>query len=93
MDGREATRLIRKYEDDAGVASLSSSSGPIDANRDMRPAYALRSPVCIIALSGNARPGQMQTAYDTGLDDYLTKPCSQAELQRMLAKWERIRAQ
>lgn len=42
----------------------------------------------IIALSGNARPGLLQEAYDTGLDDYLTKPCSQADLRRMLNKWE-----
>jgi two-component system sensor histidine kinase/response regulator len=47
--------------------------------------------VCIIALSGNARPGLMQDAYDTGLDDYLTKPCSMDELARMLAKWEQAR--
>lgn len=92
MDGREATRLIRKYEDDAGTAPLPSSSAPTNMNGDTCQTQAPRPPVCIIALSGNARPEQMQTAYDTGLDDYLTKPCNQAELQRMLAKWERIRA-
>jgi YesN/AraC family two-component response regulator len=34
----------------------------------------------------------MQDAYNTGLDDYLTKPCSKDEIARMLAKWERERA-
>jgi DNA-binding response OmpR family regulator len=34
----------------------------------------------------------MQDAYDTGLNDYLTKPCSMDELARMLRKWEHDRA-
>jgi CheY-like chemotaxis protein len=54
MDGREATRNIRQYEE--------SLNPPIPG-------------ATIIALSGNARPGLLQEAYDTGLDDYLTKPC------------------
>jgi CheY-like chemotaxis protein len=76
MDGREATRVIRAHEDQW------------DQKADGDPPPS----TYIIALSGNARPGLMQDAFDTGLDDYLTKPCTKDELARMLRKWEVHRA-
>jgi two-component system sensor histidine kinase/response regulator len=85
MDGREATRLIRAHEDAKAFDDLSTSN-------QLRPKMKRKPSTCIIALSGNARPGLMQDAYNTGLNDYLTKPCSMDELARMLTKWEHDRA-
>ncbi len=44
----------------------------------------------IVGLSGNARPEQVAEAKESGMDDYLSKPCSRDTLLNMLHKWEKV---
>ncbi len=41
----------------------------------------------VIALTANAMAGDAERCYAAGMDDYLTKPLSMAQLQSALAKW------
>ena len=64
MDGLDATRAIRKMEEEAGAA---------------------RTP--IIALTAYALSGERQRCQEAGMDDYLSKPFRQAEIQAKLESW------
>ncbi len=41
----------------------------------------------IVGLSGNAAPEDRQVCLDAGMDDYYTKPLSNADFQRIMTKW------
>jgi two-component system sensor histidine kinase/response regulator len=47
----------------------------------------LRVRVPIVALTGNAMPGDREACVAAGMDDYLAKPFSLAALKAMLDKW------
>lgn len=63
MDGYEATRQIRKLEDDKFKE------------------------LPIIALTAHALKGDDDKCYAAGMDDYLTKPVSPANLKNHIDKW------
>ncbi|MCI5065427.1 ATP-binding protein [bacterium] len=64
LDGYEATRRLRKIEEDTGSA---------------------RMPV--IALTANSMEGDRQKCLDAGMDDFLSKPFSKNDLQRLLLEY------
>ncbi|KAK4978316.1 hypothetical protein LTR28_006250 [Elasticomyces elasticus] len=72
MDGFEATRRIREYE---------------DKKRDTMTVMQTPAPALIIALTGNASARDQNEAFTSGVDVYLTKPVSFKEVGRLLDDW------
>jgi len=50
-------------------------------------------PAYIVALTGLAADKDRQTAFDAGIDHFLTKPVSLKQLELMLNDWERREAE
>ena len=57
------------------------------AARAIRAAEAEGSHVPIVALTGNAMPGDREACVAAGMDDYLAKPFSLAALKAMIDRW------
>jgi CheY-like chemotaxis protein len=47
--------------------------------------------VPIVALTGNAMPGDREACVAAGMDDYLAKPFSLSALRAMVDKWIPVR--
>jgi CheY-like chemotaxis protein len=73
LDGYDATRAIRKAEEARGES------------RD----GAARSRMPIVALTANAMQGDRERCIDAGMNDYLSKPFSQAEIGAVVERWSR----
>jgi PAS domain S-box-containing protein len=57
------------------------------AARAIRAAETAGSRVPIVALTGNAMPGDREACVAAGMDDYLAKPFSLAALRAMIDRW------
>jgi len=57
------------------------------AARAIRAAESAGSRVPIVALTGNAMPGDREACVAAGMDDYLAKPFSLAALKAMIDRW------
>ena len=68
MDGYQATRQIRRWEQEHGT----------------------RDPIPIIALTANALEGDRDKCIGAGMNDYLTKPFTQARLTALIKRWAKL---
>ncbi|MHA7881128.1 MAG: response regulator [Saccharospirillum sp.] len=59
----------------------------IEATRRIRQMEPAQTRVPIIALTAHALAEEQQNMLDSGMDDYLTKPVDEDQLQRTLFKW------
>jgi CheY-like chemotaxis protein len=59
----------------------------LSAARAIRAAEGGLTRVPIVALTGNAMPGDREACMAAGMDDYLAKPFSLAALRAMVDKW------
>jgi CheY-like chemotaxis protein len=57
------------------------------AAREIRASEPKGRHVPIVALTGNAMPGDREACVAAGMDDYLAKPFSLAALKTMIDKW------
>jgi CheY-like chemotaxis protein len=57
------------------------------ATRSIRAAEAGGAHVPIVALTGNAMPGDKEACLAAGMDDYLAKPFTLAALRAMIDRW------
>ena len=73
MDGYEATRRIRRDEEDRKRSR--AERGGRDGSK----------PALVVALTGNT--GGRSEAFDAGVDIYMTKPVSMKEVGKLLENW------
>ncbi|NJN69624.1 MAG: PAS domain S-box protein [Nitrospira sp.] len=74
MDGLTATRLIREREANAEIPANNTAHCP-------------RRRVPIVALTAHAMQGDRELCLAAGMDDYLTKPFTLAQLEHVLTRW------
>jgi CheY-like chemotaxis protein len=61
----------------------------LSAARAIRAAEPAGTHVPIVALTGNAMPGDREACVAAGMDDYLAKPFSLTALRTMIDRWAR----
>jgi CheY-like chemotaxis protein len=78
MDGIEATRCIRRIE----AKRRDSNKTPLNESGPQNPRPAL-----VVALTGNAKSSDRAEAMRSGVDVYMTKPCSFKRVGQLLDNW------
>jgi PAS domain S-box-containing protein len=59
-----------------------------EATRQIRNLPAPHGEITIIAMTANALSGDRNACFESGMNDFLSKPITKAMLSEMLAKWE-----
>ena len=75
MDGLEATRRIRSWDESGAAAGPASGASVTEQRR-----------IPIISLTAYAMKGDRIACLDSGADDYLSKPFTREALSRMISK-------
>ncbi|MDM8524031.1 ATP-binding protein [Desulfococcaceae bacterium HSG8] len=73
MDGFEATRVLRKWENEV------RNYEPGSRNQELR--------IPIIAMTAYAMKGDRENCLESGMDDYVTKPVNAEQLITTLGRW------
>ncbi len=82
MDGFEATRVIRKNEEQQRATSNELQVGD---ERSIKPQHATHIP--IIAMTAHVMKGDREKCIEAGMDDYVAKPIDSEGLFSKLSKW------
>lgn len=86
--GEAATEAVQNTEYDLIFMDIQMPGmDGIEATRRIRRLEAAHQHMPIVALTAHALAEERQMMLDTGMDDYLTKPVDEDQLQRTLFKW------
>ena len=87
-NGREAVDAVRRHRYDMVLMDIQMPEmDGLDATRAIIALDSTSPPPRIIGLSANAMAEDIKAATDAGMDGYLSKPVSPAELRGLLEKW------
>ena len=88
-DGEKAVRVLRAADYDIVFMDCQMPvMDGYDATRAIREAEAkTQRHTPIVAMIANAMPGDMEKCLEAGMDDYLSKPVKQADLQKKIEEW------
>ncbi len=89
-NGAEAVAMVRKTQYD--IVFMDCQMPEMDGYEATRSIRQLedeeRAATTIVAMTANALSGDKLACFDSGMNDFLSKPISKAMLSEMLAKWE-----
>jgi len=85
MDGYEATRLIRKAEEQK--LRRVEDGNAVLRKEDKSQISNLKSQIPIIAMTAHALKGDREKCLEAGMNDYISKPIGERELYAALVKW------
>jgi two-component system sensor histidine kinase/response regulator len=90
MDGLEATRSIRRFEEKTCVEAGGRPAGK-RMNNHIKSLTGIRQPTApripIVAMTANAMKGDRERCVEAGMNDYITKPIKRELVFEMLEKW------
>jgi signal transduction histidine kinase/CheY-like chemotaxis protein len=86
MDGFEATKAIRQFENNRHPQGGQAEQGTITKNGDRSPIQR----VPIIAMTAHAMKGDREKCLEGGMDDYIAKPIKRQIVMEVLEKWSPI---
>lgn len=85
MDGMEATKAIRRHEALGGEDEEPCTDFSIPASSSLLVPSQRRTP--IVAVTANAFSDDRDRCLASGMDDFLTKPISRDQLERIILRW------
>ncbi len=89
LDGSEGVRLARE-RDDIDLILMDCQMPVMDgftAAANIRRELPQRAAIPIVALTGNAMPGDREACLAAGMNDYITKPIALPVLEATMRKW------
>jgi CheY-like chemotaxis protein len=86
-NGKEAVDLAAQHEYDLVLMDLQMPvMGGQDATREIRGNLRLKHQPVIVAVTGYALPGVRESCYESGMNEFLTKPMSLDTLRETLSR-------
>jgi CheY-like chemotaxis protein len=90
MDGMEAAKAIRRFEENLPVTSPGSQNGDKmigNVKPETRGSAHRNHHIPIVAMTANAMKGDKEKCFEAGMDDYISKPIKRDLVFEILERW------